>query len=76
VGAAAHAGGPFRLIRVDHRSHGGSPVPPVAMTDLAADVVALLDELGRVAYCGLSLGGMVGMYLGSEHPDRLTSLTL
>ena len=30
----------------------------------------------RVAFCGLSLGGMVGMYLGSEHPHRLTSLTL
>jgi 3-oxoadipate enol-lactonase len=72
--------GPFRVIRVDHRGHGGSPTPPgpYAMADLAADVVELLDELGlrRVAYCGLSLGGMVGMYLGSEHPHRLTSLTL
>ena len=64
--------GPFRVIRIDHRGHGGSPVPPgpYAMPDLAADVLALLDTLGlaRVAYCGLSLGGMVGMYLGSEHP--------
>lgn len=72
--------GPFRVIRVDHRGHGGSPAPPgpYAMTDLAADVVELLDDLGleRVAYCGLSLGGMVGMYLGSEHPERLSSLTL
>jgi 3-oxoadipate enol-lactonase len=48
------------------------------MPELAADVVELLDELGlaQVAFCGLSLGGMVGMYLGSEHPHRLTSLTL
>jgi len=73
-------GGPFRVIRIDHRGHGGSPVPPgpYAMPELAADVLALLDDLGlpRVAFCGLSLGGMVGMYLGSEHPDRLTSLTL
>jgi 3-oxoadipate enol-lactonase len=72
--------GPFRVIRVDHRGHGGSPTPPgpYAMTDLAADVLELLDELelARVAFCGLSLGGMVGMYLGSEHPHRLTSLTL
>ncbi len=70
----------FRVIRIDHRGHGGSPVPrgPYAMPDLAADVLALLDTLGleRVAWCGLSLGGMVGMYLGSEHPRRLTSLTL
>jgi 3-oxoadipate enol-lactonase len=72
--------GRFRVIRIDHRGHGGSPVPPgpYAMPDLAADVLALLDDLGlaRVAFCGLSLGGMVGMYLGSEHPERLTSLTL
>jgi 3-oxoadipate enol-lactonase len=72
--------GPFRLIRIDHRGHGGSPTPPgpYAMPDLTADVLALLDDLGlaRVAFCGLSLGGMIGMYLGSEHPDRLTSLTL
>jgi 3-oxoadipate enol-lactonase len=70
----------FRVIRVDHRGHGGSPVPPgpYRIADMAADVLALLDALGleRVAWCGLSMGGMVGMYLGSEAPQRLTSLTL
>lgn len=70
----------FRLLRLDHRGHGGSPVPPgpYRMADLAGDVVALLDQLGldRVAWCGLSLGGMVGMYLASEHPERISSLTL
>jgi 3-oxoadipate enol-lactonase len=70
----------FRVIRVDHRGHGGSPGPegPYTMAELADDVLALLDSLGldRVAYCGLSLGGMIGMYLGSEAPERLHSLTL
>ena len=70
----------FRVIRVDHRGHGGSPVPegPYRLADLAGDALALLDSLGldRVAWCGLSLGGMVGMVLGSDHPERLTSLTL
>jgi 3-oxoadipate enol-lactonase len=70
----------FRVIRVDHRGHGGSPVPPgpYRIADMAGDVLALLDELGldRVAWCGLSMGGMIGMYLGSEAPERLTSLTL
>ncbi len=70
----------FRVIRIDHRGHGGSPAPPgpYRMSDLAGDSIALLDALGldRVAWCGLSLGGMVGMYLGSEAPERLTSLTL
>ncbi|MFC4946920.1 3-oxoadipate enol-lactonase [Pseudonocardia sp. GCM10023141] len=70
----------FRLIRIDHRGHGGSPNPPgpYRVADLAGDVISLLDDLGvdRVAWCGLSLGGMIGMYLGSEAPERLTSLTL
>jgi 3-oxoadipate enol-lactonase len=70
----------FRVLRVDHRGHGGSPVPPgpYRMADLAGDVVALLDHLGveRVAWCGLSLGGMVGMVLASEHPSRIRSLVL
>jgi 3-oxoadipate enol-lactonase len=70
----------FRVIRVDHRGHGGSPVPagPYTIGDLAGDVLALLDDLGldRVAWCGLSMGGMIGMYLGSEAPHRLGSLTL
>jgi 3-oxoadipate enol-lactonase len=70
----------FRVIALDHRGHGGSPVPPgpYRIADMAGDVVALLDDLGldRVAWCGLSMGGMVGMYLASEHPERITNLTL
>lgn len=70
----------FRVIRIDHRGHGGSPVPdgPYRISDLAGDALELLDSLGldRVAWCGLSLGGMVGMYLASEAPGRLRSLTL
>jgi 3-oxoadipate enol-lactonase len=70
----------FRVIRVDHRGHGGSPVPPgpYRVADLADDVLALLDHLGlqRVAWCGLSLGGMIGMHLASEAPERIASLTL
>lgn len=70
----------LRVIRIDHRGHGGSPVPDgdYAMADLAGDVLATLDSLhvDRFHYCGLSLGGMVGLYLGSEHPERVRSLTL
>jgi 3-oxoadipate enol-lactonase len=70
----------FRVIRVDHRGHGGSPVPPgpYRIADLAGDVLALLDRLGldRVAWCGLSMGGMVGMYLASTSPERISTLTL
>lgn len=70
----------FRLIRIDHRGHGGSPAPPgpYRVADLAGDVLALLDDLGldRVAWCGLSLGGVVGQYLASEAPERIGRLTL
>jgi 3-oxoadipate enol-lactonase len=70
----------FRVIRVDHRGHGRSPVPegPYRVADLAGDVLALLDRLGleRVAWCGLSMGGMVGMHLASEAPERISRLVL
>src|ERR1035437_5310520 len=54
----------FRVIRYDHRGHGGSPVMPGPYTidELGSDVLAMLDrlEVERVFYCGLSLGGMIG----------------
>jgi 3-oxoadipate enol-lactonase len=70
----------WRVVRFDHRGHGRSPVPagPYALAELGGDVVALLDRLGleRVAYCGLSLGGMVGMWLGAHAPQRIERLVL
>jgi 3-oxoadipate enol-lactonase / 4-carboxymuconolactone decarboxylase len=70
----------FRVLRFDHRGHGGSPVPrgPYTVEEMAGDVVALLDRLGieRVHYCGLSLGGMVGMRLALAHPERIERLVV
>src|SRR4051812_24560808 len=70
----------FRLLRYDTRGHGGSPAPAGAysMDDLGADVLALLDrlELERVSYCGLSIGGMMGMWVASEAPARIERLVL
>jgi 3-oxoadipate enol-lactonase/4-carboxymuconolactone decarboxylase len=70
----------FRLLRYDHRGHGGSPVPPgpYKIEDLGRDVLALLDRLGveRVSFCGLSIGGMVGMWLAGEAPERIERLVL
>ena len=45
---------------------------------LAADAIGLLDSLGiaSVHFCGLSMGGMVGQYLASHFPERLTSVAL
>src|SRR4051794_34736629 len=70
----------FRVLRYDTRGHGGSPAPagPYSMDDLGADVLALLDrlELERVSFCGLSIGGMIGMWLASEAPRRIARLVL
>lgn len=70
----------FLVLRYDHPGHGGSPVPDAGVTidDLGEAVVALLDELGleRVSFCGLSLGGMVGMWLASTAPERVDQLAL
>jgi 3-oxoadipate enol-lactonase len=70
----------FRLLRYDHPGHGSSPPhhEPLAIDDLGVALVALLDELqlGRVSFCGLSLGGMVGMWLATNAPDRVDRLVL
>jgi 3-oxoadipate enol-lactonase len=70
----------LRLVRFDHRGHGGSPVPPgpYEIGDLGRDVLALMDSLAieRASYCGLSIGGMVGMWLGANAPDRIEKLVL
>ena len=68
------------VVRYDTRGHGRSGVPPVpcSIEQLGRDVVALLDHLAieRVAFCGLSLGGMTGMWLGVHAPQRVTRLVL
>ena len=70
----------FRVLRYDLRGHGGSDVPAGAysLDRLGRDVIEVLDDLGigRVHFCGLSLGGMIGQWLGVRAPARLRSLTL
>src|SRR3984893_7227700 len=65
----------FRVVRYDHRGHGASLVPPGPYTieELGQDLIHLLDRLGldRVSFCGLSLGGMVGMWIASNAPERI-----
>ncbi len=68
------------VIRVDLRGHGESPVTPgpCTMTDLTDDVLAVLDARGLAAVhvVGLSLGGMVGLQMAVDHPQRVRSLAL
>jgi 3-oxoadipate enol-lactonase len=70
----------FRVARYDHRGHGRSSVPPgpYQMRDLGRDLLTLLDrlELDRVSFCGISLGGMVGLWLAAHEPARLDRLVI
>jgi len=70
----------FRLLRYDMRGHGQSsaPPPPYAVPDLARDILALADSLNitRFHFCGLSIGGMIGMSLALQAPERLSKLIL
>jgi len=70
----------FRVIRYDRRGHGKSQVPPgpYSMERFGRDVLAILDDLNidRVHWCGLSMGGMVGQWLGANAPDRMDKIIL
>jgi 3-oxoadipate enol-lactonase len=70
----------FRLIRYDRRGHGKSGVPkgPYSMERFGRDVLSVLDALKikKTNWCGLSMGGMVGQWLGAYAPDRIEKLVL
>jgi 3-oxoadipate enol-lactonase len=70
----------FRVLRYDPRGHGRSGVPagPYSMERLGRDVLAVLDALGirKVNWCGLSMGGMVGQWLGANVAERIERLVL
>ncbi len=70
----------FRLVRYDRRGHGrsGAPKGPYTMEMLGRDALAVMDGVGvqKVNWCGLSMGGMVGMWLGANAPQRIDRLVL
>src|SRR5471030_2234315 len=70
----------FRVLRYDTRGHGGSAVLPGAYTlaQLGGDVLALLDalEIQRAHFCGISMGGLTGLWLGAHAPQRLNKLVV
>src|SRR5271166_2339268 len=76
--------GHFRVLRYDTRGHGPPSVASSAKPSdytielLGRDALGLLDSLGldRVHFCGLSMGGMVGMWLAIHAPERLHRVVL
>ncbi|MEO8370199.1 MAG: 3-oxoadipate enol-lactonase [Candidatus Solibacter sp.] len=70
----------FQVLRVDLRGHGASDVPAgdYSMEQLGRDVLAAVDAAGRerFSYCGLSIGGMIGQWLGAHAGGRIERLVL
>lgn len=70
----------FRVLQYDTRGHGQSELTdgPYTMEQLGQDVIDLLDDLSieKVSFCGLSMGGLIGQWLGINHPERLHKLII
>jgi 3-oxoadipate enol-lactonase len=70
----------FRVLRYDSRGHGQTSATQgeYSVELLGRDVLQLLDSLNlqRVNFCGLSIGGMTGMWLAVNAPQRLERLVL
>jgi 3-oxoadipate enol-lactonase len=72
--------GLVRLLRYDTRGQGNSslPVGPYTIAELGHDVLSFLDALNiaKASFCGLSMGGAIGQWLGVHAPDRIDKLIL
>jgi 3-oxoadipate enol-lactonase len=70
----------FRILRYDSRGHGQSSIPPGPYTiaQMGGDAIELLDALSveKAYFCGLSMGGMVGMHLGTKEAARFHKIVL
>lgn len=73
----------FRVLQYDSRGHGGSidessPTTGYNIGLLGQDVIDLLDELNipEAFFCGLSMGGLIGQWLGIHYPNRIKKLVI
>ncbi len=70
----------YRVIRFDLPGHGLSQVPEkkLQISDIADNVISILDQLGvqKAAYCGVSVGGQIGLSLAIRYQERLNGLIL
>ncbi len=72
----------FQLVTVDILGHGRSDSPKdptrYAMAASAADLIAILDELGldETGICGYSMGGRLALYTAVAYPGRFNTVIL
>lgn len=76
----ASLAGEYAILRYDTRGHGASDAPAgdYSLDRLGRDVLAVMDHLGIASarFCGLSLGGMTGQWLGVHAPERIERLVI
>ena len=77
---SADLGDHFRVLRYDIRGHGASDVTPgeYSVELLGRDALGIAAALGieQFAFCGLSLGGMIGQWLALNAPEKIWALVL
>jgi 3-oxoadipate enol-lactonase / 4-carboxymuconolactone decarboxylase len=77
---AVDLGNHFRVLRYDIRGHGASDVTPgdYSVELLGRDALGIAAALGieQFAFCGLSLGGMIGQWLALNAAEKITALVL
>ncbi|MGO4742400.1 3-oxoadipate enol-lactonase [Serratia quinivorans] len=70
----------FRVLRYNSRGHGATPLPttPLRLENLGLDVIALLDYLDvpSAHFCGISMGGLTGLWLNRYQPQRINRLVV
>lgn len=70
----------FRVLRYNPRGHGATPLArePLQLQQLGEDVIALLDHLNVPVthFCGISMGGLTGLWLSRYHPERIGRLVV
>lgn len=60
------------------REQPQTPNGGLKIEHLGQDVIELLDQLGieTACFCGLSMGGLIGQWLGINHPERIKKLVI
>lgn len=70
----------YRVVCYDTRGHGGSPVTPgpYGFDGLGQDVLAIMDalEIARATFCGVSMGGHTGLWLGIHASERFSGIAV
>jgi 3-oxoadipate enol-lactonase / 4-carboxymuconolactone decarboxylase len=70
----------FRVLRIGHPGHDGTAAPkgPYSVESLGQRAIGVLDVLGagRAHLAGLSLGGLVALWIAAEHPERVDRLAV